>query len=617
MKKKYPFYQMLKNRIMQAVPNTSQTSNITPSKKIPKQSNEAPIRSAQKKKEENSDNEYEEEENQQPKKTLAELAAEDSDDDEDYVPPKRLVKQQNKENVRYDPLINRGEFQEWNEYVEEPTVYNPYQREWNNWKYDPDKDDKYDRKRAHASITDKVWSEIEDGRLDQTKPRRLMSKAQKDAMNQLIDITVNKKKTLKYDPKLLSLQYADKYAKNRGGWAQSIDVTPYDDRDEPEIVVFNKYGIPTHINGYSWGQSDAGIQQMYQEQYPGGFDPDGKRFVSFNRWKKQQFDVTKREKPWEPIRVKGANTELFDQLKGRGYSVPRAPAEALPVTTIWNKIVSKRMRQYIDEVIQNNDDIDDDTSDQYINHWVFTIIKDCVSLIQLSSLFFKYYMDSHFYELVIQSKRIPKDKEPETWKEYKKLINSEEGKVNRAQYRRMFYQCFVSPPDKFWWNSETSKRALETAKISSNKQTIKNEIQNYCAGEGAEAFLGYRNAERAIRTLKAGQSLEPEQRIELANQKQTKAYWRNIIKTHFSDAVKAWNETLEKSILSGLNGEWDQDSLKSFPRYGGSLGLLDKPIPKPRTKPEKWIIKLPDPNDTGKMIDFNMAEIPDKKKGKK
>ena len=565
----------------------------------------------------------------------------DSENDPNYVPDEeqeaaeqqqemldRQEMEQRVDRVHYIPTYlpeeGKRKFEEWNEETDayKPVTYNPYVN--HNWgkEYNPKTDYKYDRRKADMDIERLLrQGGMTDGRIHKEENLRSLTENQKADLNQLIDITVNKKRDLKFNPNLLSLEYADKYAKNRGGWAQALDVTPYDNRNEDEIVVFNKYGIPTHINGYSWGQSDAGVQQLYQEQYPGGYDTDKKKFVPFNKWKKQQFDYTERKYPWEPIRVKSANTKLLEQLKGRGYNPPKPPAEALPVTSIWNKIVSKRLRLFIDEQIEKNTDINVTKSSsseqiqQYNNHWIYTIIKDCVSLIQLSSLFFKYYMDSRFWQLIKDSGRISEDKmEKYTWKDYKKLISSDDGVVNRAQYRRLFYELFVDPPKSFWWSKEVSERAVTLALISINGDTLYNEVAQYLGSE-EETTGGYIDAERRIRILKQKQDLNQEDRFNLADAKQEKAYYRNIIKTHFSDAIKAWSQNIENTIIHDNRGEWDPKSINDFREFAGSLDVLDEPLPNPEGT-TKWDIQLPDPK-TGETKTFNMAEIPEKGKGKK
>ena len=513
------------------------------------------------------------------------------------------------------------DFEEWKEETDAyiPADYNPYTGHVWGYKYNPENDYRYDRRRANMDIEQIMSHEgFKDMRNNKDESLRKMTETQKADLNQLIDVTINKKRDLKFNPNLLSLQYADKYARSKGGWAQKIDVTPYDKRDEDEIVVFNKYGIPTHINGYSWGRSDAGVQQMYQEQYPGGYDPARKQYIPYSQWKREQFDVTKREKPWEPIRVKSANTELFDQLRGRGYNPPKAPAEALPITSIWNKIVSKRIRNWLNDEIEffidENGHLDEGISEEDLQKFrQYVIIRDGVSLIQLSSLLFKYYIDAHFWQLILKANVLPEKDIPKNFKEYKKLINQKDGKVNRAQYRRMFYNVFIEPPNSFRWNDESTKRAIEQADVSSDGKSLSEVVDEFMAKNG-EIVTSYFQALMDIDLAENAESLTQDLRLKLAEDKKTKAYCQKTMKTYFSDKLKEWNTAFENAMIKQENGEWDQSSW-DLPEFG-DLIILSKPLYN-KEKEDYWNVQLPNPDKPTETIPFNMAEIPEKGKGKK
>ena len=118
----------------------------------------------------------------------------------------------------------------------------------------------YNRNEAHATFN---WEDIakKDNRQKEIRQKyeyRPLNDNQQKMLDQLIDITINKKKTIDFNPKLMNEEYAKKFAEENDGWAEWIDVNPYDNRDEKELVVFNKYGIPTHVNGYSWGTNGSG-----------------------------------------------------------------------------------------------------------------------------------------------------------------------------------------------------------------------------------------------------------------------------------------------------------------------------------------------------------------------
>ena len=626
MKKKYPFYQMLKNMSGRGKKGNRTTTQAQGGsalqQQVPQKQN--PVPTVQ--------NENDVEDDVQPPKRAPEPAQQpvqqnandeyEYEEDDDGLDLRRQIE---------TPYSGRlPKFEDWKEETDayKPGEFLPYTgHKWGKT-YDPKVHEKYDRRMAHVDFNDILDKKngFYDGRPKWVKDKEIqmrdMTKNQQDDFNQLIDITVNKKRDLKYNPKLLSVDYANKYAQSRGGWAQEIDVTPYDGRNENEIVVFNKYGIPTHVNGYSWGKSDAGVQQLYQEQYPGGFDNERKKFIPYSQWKKEQFQYTQREKPWHQIKITDSNTEMFDQLRGRGYNPPKAPAEALPVTSIWNKIVSKRIRKWLDDEIVKLDGAitnapKEDQKEMFREERrQKIIIRDCVSLIQLSSLLFKYYMDSHFWQLIKKANVLSAKEIPTTFKEYKKLINQKDGKVNRAQYRRMFYQLFIKPPDGFRWDGESSGRAIEEADVSSDGLSLLKEVDAFTkeSKDNANIVNAYFDSMAKIDKYKAQEKLTQDERLDLAEQKKIKTYCQKAMKSFFSDKLKLWNDTFENVMINGDEGEWDEESWNQ--EEIGDLEILNEELYDDQQGENYWMIELKDKD--GKTIGrMNMAEIPEKGKGKK
>ena len=489
------------------------------------------------------------------------LAQPQAQDEQVRRPPPTLSKQGT---IRYDWGDEDDSFL----VTEHNPMVNPFTTH-----YDPKTMRPYDRTRANL-FRDVNWATIPDGRpkeIQQEYARRAMDGEHAKAINDLIDITVNKRRRLKYDPDLLSQEGADRYAKRIGGFAKEIDVNPHDGLDEKEMVIFNRYAQPQIINGYSWGQSDVGVQQLYQKTYPMGYDKANKKAVSFNTWKKEQFKTTKRQKPWEPILVDDPNEELWRDLQGRGYNAPRAPPAALPITTIWNKVIGKRMKLWIDSNISlDGDKLPTKPTESQRqaaaaahmqiseNHnWILHCIKEFMSMLQLTSLMFKYYIDSHFYVLMLNA-GVGNIKE---WKDYKKAIKEEDGNPNRKQYRRFFYKIFVDPQNNgFHWSNENCARAITEQDLACGKDSIYKLIDNWINDPGNEFNL-YIQTLAQIAALSKQPKLTQDQRQQLQGLKQTKAYFKKAIRDVFNQKLKEMNDAIEGRIMEG-KGEWGPESLK-------------------------------------------------------
>ena len=216
---------------------------------------------------------------------------------------------------------------------------------------------KYDYDQANASFD---WEDLRndsDNRANEIKEKfdyHDLKPNQRKMLDNLVDITINNKKDISFNRKLADFDNADEYARQRNGWAVSKDVTPYDDRDEPEVIIFNKYGVPTHVNGFYYTNHDAALQQMYEKTYPGGMDANRHMRIPYKQFKDEQFKFKERTTPWDRLMVIDGNPDIYEQLKGRGYKVPSAPKKVLSPNQIWNKVLNIALKKFIKSRIDEN-----------------------------------------------------------------------------------------------------------------------------------------------------------------------------------------------------------------------------------------------------------------------
>ena len=173
---------------------------------------------------------------------------------------------------------------------------------------------KYDYDQANARFD---WEDLRnesDYRGDEIKEKfdyHDLKPNQRKMLDNLVDITINNKKDISFNRKLADLDLAQEYAEKRNGWAISKDVTPYDDRDEPEVIIFNKYGVPTHVNGFYYTNHDAALQQMYEKTYPGGMDANRQMRIPYKQFKDEQFKFKERTTPWDRLMVIDGNPDDY------------------------------------------------------------------------------------------------------------------------------------------------------------------------------------------------------------------------------------------------------------------------------------------------------------------
>lgn len=455
---------------------------------------------------------------------------------------------------------------------------------------------KYDYDQANASFD---WEDLRndsDNRANEIKEKfdyHDLKPNQRKMLDNLVDITINNKKDISFNRKLADFDNADEYARQRNGWAVSKDVTPYDDRDEPEVIIFNKYGVPTHVNGFYYTNHDAALQQMYEKTYPGGMDANRHMRIPYKQFKDEQFKFKERTTPWDRLMVIDGNPDIYEQLKGRGYKVPSAPKKVLSPNQIWNKVLNIALKKFIKSKIDAGQDVA-----------VYKFINEYLPLMKLINILFIYYVDSHFIQMCRASGRV-KDGEMETYDDYKKMRNRSRGTINKHQFRRMFFNIFIDPPNGFWWSDENSRRAFEDADI--NNGSIKQMIERFRAANAGMMA----NLQQYDQDIEAGK-----QQFSTAQQKETgresaqkKAYFKKQIRDNLVAQLDELEAFVKVNVVEMRIGEWDQLSQDSQDNLG-NLSDLDKPL-----SDQKWIVEKQDPehpDDENAKIRYNIAEIPAK-----
>ena len=457
----------------------------------------------------------------------------------------------------------------------------------------------YNRNEAHAKFN---WEDIakKDNRQKEIRQKyeyRPLNDNQQKMLDQLIDITINKKKTIDFNPKLMNEEYAKKFAEENDGWAEWIDVNPYDNRDEKELVVFNKYSQPQYINGFHYTQNDAGVQGLYQKTYPNGYDDDRRIRVPYSQFKKEAFQYDKRVTPWDRILVHDPHPQVYEDLRGRGYKVPSPPKRSLAQNQIWNKVVSVSIKNWMKKWYESKDHLKDRDA--------LLFIRSYMNLLKFINILYIYYVDSRFIALIKKSPIYNNvENKMKKWKDYKKLCNKSSGLVNKKQFRRMFFAIFVDPPNQFWWSEENTRRAFMEADIHPQLGSII---------EFAKALMVKYQTELArideiddtLHQAKQPFIENPPDTFQLPQQK---AYLKKKIKDEFNKHLDKMKEALQQNVLDGLYGEWNDGSLSNRPgKEFGNLDFFNEPL-----KDEKYTYKKPDPKNKGKFLFYNIAEFPNK-----
>ena len=303
-----------------------------------------------------------------------------------------------------------------------------------------------------------------DNRSEEKKALRAIAPGFSDQQLQnfqnMIDLTLNNRKTIKFDRRLTTKEGADWFIRNRPGWeVQLHDVNPEDGLGQKEVIIYNEAGQPVYVDGYTLTNSKSGLYRKYYEDNPGGFDKFTHLPRSYGQWADEQFQYTPRKYPWTRSVLKEKLPPTFARLKEAGFKVPAAPREVLSVPSIWNKVFQLVYKNWLKQMKDQKYDL-------------AYILDACVTTNQLATLLYTFYVDGTYFAMLRKAgyfDKIFKQNRIPTWKEYKKKTTGKKH-PGAATFRRWFYQVFVNPPNKFNFSAESINRAIHGKWMSRSGQ---------------------------------------------------------------------------------------------------------------------------------------------------
>ena len=274
---------------------------------------------------------------------------------------------------------------------------------------------------------------IDDLRSDKAKKRIPKVKWQNEKLMQpLIDLVLNNKKEIKYNPRLTTADGAAYWInKNRlKNWrVKEEDVNPEDGKAEDEVVIYNSAGIPVWINGYSLKPARAGIDRLYQNKYPMGYDIANQTRVDKKKWKNDMFQIYPRENPWGATYVGDPNPAVFQTLRAQGYNAPRAPPIYLSPSQVWSKVFCECLKSY-----------------SAANTWndPVYILNKLVNRMSIASIFFMVYVDYAWF-LFLKHNNEFKDINAEdmTWEKYKSRTNRKKQRPTKYDFAAIFFYIWM------------------------------------------------------------------------------------------------------------------------------------------------------------------------------
>ena len=311
--------------------------------------------------------------------------------------------------------------------------------------------------------------QIEDKRSAKAKARRpTVEWKNYDQMQPLIDMVLNHRKELKYNPRLTTKGGADVWIKrkNLDGWrAQLQDVNPTDGRNEDEVVVYNAAGIPVYINGYGLAPAQSGVDSMYQRMYPGGLDFKNKKKKSKKQWVKDMLQVQERRTPWDYTYVGNPEPNEFKTLRKWGYNAPRAPPIYLSPSQVWTRVFSALLKQRIKALETEG------------NPWDSTVYRlyKFGNVMSIASIFFMYYVDTAWYTILDKSDALAdiKGTDKLDWQAYKSRTNRKKKTPTKFDLAAIFFYMWMVSQDgktEFRLSRKMINNMLSTAPVVKTKK---------------------------------------------------------------------------------------------------------------------------------------------------
>ena len=416
----------------------------------------------------------------------------------------------------------------------------------------------------------------------------------------LVEMVLNNKQELKYNPRLTTLDGSNYYLKknrlDKKGWVATLqDVNPTDGRNEDEVVIYNASGLPVWVNGYGLAPSQAGQDRMYQQMYPMGYDLDTRTKRSKSQWKKDMFQVREREAPWGAAYIGNLNPKEFNTLRAWGYNPPKAPPIYLSPSQVWNKVFCEIVSTYVKS--QENDP----------TKWnnPFYVLLKFANRMSVASLYFQAYVDYAWFRFLENCGEFQNIDGDMTWSKYKSKTNRKKQHPNKFDLAAIFFALWTRKSQdgqtQFLLDEATVLKMLDETGVCYLGQT---EEGNSIWGALVNAIqneLGY-NFERAqaddseeLQVMSAAWGKVAD--ILKQQDHPERSFWLGVLKQRIGDCLKTYNEIIKEAIIKKAlpippNGEYI-NSMGNMEYWQDEIAAFEQERPLDTDEYGRYSYKMP------------------------